>query len=182
TLRPAGRGEIADESANQAALVDSLMLVEAPVLRCEKCLLDVLGNVAERHPYPSLILFEHLRKAFAAPVEHDARAGKFNPLELRMIRKIGGGLLKKSNTCPGVPRRHGDFLVLAELPVCRLQVGKIDAVKSLVLARDRLWVVHGSRDEILDVDVLNVECLTHVRAARAQQLCHKFLILSRIEA
>src|SRR5262249_1877248 len=51
----------------------------------------------------------------------------------------------------------------------------------LVLA-DRLRVVHGGCDQLLEVDVLDVECLAHMRAARAQELRHLLLILSALEA
>ena len=158
------------------------MLVEAPVLRREKRLLDVLGNIGERYPHPPLVLFEHLRKAFAPAVEHDARAGKLHSLELRMVRQIGGCLVIKLDDSAEVRRRYRDFFVLAELPVCRLQICKIDAVKSFVLASDCLRVVHRGCDKILEVDVLDVECLAHVRTARTQQLCHNFLVLGTIEA
>src|SRR6266700_7547477 len=112
------------------------MLVEAPVLRREQRLLDVLGNICERYPSPPLVLFEHLRKAFAPAVEHDARAGKHHSLELRMVRQIGGCLVVKLDDSAEVRRRYRDFFVLAELPVRRLQICKIDAVKSFVLASD----------------------------------------------
>src|SRR4029434_9598012 len=51
-LRASGRGEIADEGANQAALVDSFVLIEALVLGRQKGLLHVLRNVGERPPDP----------------------------------------------------------------------------------------------------------------------------------
>src|SRR5262249_30937641 len=79
-----------------------------------------------------------------------------------------------------IDRRYGDGLVLAELAVCGLQIGKIDAVKSLV--GNGLRVVHCGGDEVLEVDVLDVEGLTHVGAARAQELRHELLILSAVEA
>src|SRR5262249_28915721 len=153
---------------HDALVVYFIMLEEALPPRREKSFLAVLGNGADPPPYPPLVLFEHLRKAFAAPVEHDARAGKFHSLELRMIRQIGGCfVVEKDKYTEGHPRPR-DFLVSSQLPVCRLQIGKIDAVKSLILAGDRLWVIHGSCDEVLDVDVFDVECLAHVRTARAQ--------------
>ena len=44
-LRAPGLGEVADEGADQAALVDALVLVEALVLGREERLLHVLRNV-----------------------------------------------------------------------------------------------------------------------------------------
>ena len=73
---PCGRpelGEIGDEGANQPALVDALVLVEALVLGRDERLLHVLGNVGERHPDAALVLLEHLGEALALAVEHHAR-------------------------------------------------------------------------------------------------------------
>ena len=51
-----------------------------------------------------------------------------------------------------------------------MQIGKIDAAEGLALPRDCLRVVHGRGDEFVEVDVLNVESLAHMGAARAEQL------------
>src|SRR5262245_9184928 len=92
-LRAPGGGEIADEGADQAALVDPLMLIEAFVLGRKKSLLHVLGDVGEWHPYPPLVLLEYLGEAFALAVEHDARARKLHALELGVIGQVGGRLV-----------------------------------------------------------------------------------------
>src|SRR5262249_59777538 len=73
-LRTPGRGKIADEGADQTALVDPLVLIEAFVFGREEGLLHVLRDVGEWNPYPPLVLLEHLREAFALAVEHDARS------------------------------------------------------------------------------------------------------------
>ena len=62
-----------------------------------------------------------------------------------------------------------------------MQVGEIDAAERLVLAGDRLRIVHGGGDELFEVDVLDVEGLAHMRAARAQQLRDLLLILRAVE-
>src|SRR5215813_8876806 len=64
-LRAPGRGKIADEGADQAALVDPLVLIEAFVLGREKSLLHVLRDIGEWNPHPPLVLLEHLREPFA---------------------------------------------------------------------------------------------------------------------
>src|SRR5262249_58341227 len=94
----------------------------------------------------------------------------------------GGRLVEELDQVAEIHRRYGDGLVLAELAVCGLQIGEIDAVKSLVLAGNGLWVVHGGGDEVLEVDVLDVEGLTHVGAAPAQGLGPELLILRAGEA
>ncbi len=45
--------------------------------------------------------------------------------------------------------------------------------RNALLSPDRLWVVHGGRDELVEVDVLDVEGLAHMRAARTQQRRHR---------
>ena len=106
----------------------------------------MLRNVGERHPNPPLVLFEHLGKAFAPAIEHHARAGKSHALELCMIGQIGRRLVVEIDDLGQVDGRYGDVLVLAELPIGRLQIGEIDAAKHLVLAGHRLRIVHGRGD------------------------------------
>jgi hypothetical protein len=145
-LRPSRGGEIADEGANQAALVDSLMLIEAFVLGREKGLLHVLRDVGEWNPHPPLVLLEHLREAFALAIEHDARARKVQALELGMVGQLGGRrLIVEVDDVAEVDRQHSDPLMLAELPVRHLQIGKIDPVKSLVLAGAMAVAISSSR-------------------------------------
>ena len=38
----------------------------------------------------------------------------------------------------------------------------------LAVAGDRLRIVHGGRDQLVEIDVLDVEGLAHMGAARAQ--------------
>src|SRR5262249_17215955 len=160
----------------------ALVLIEASVLGREKSLLHLLRDVGERHPDPPLVLLEYLGETFPPPVEYDARAGQPHALELGVIGQIGSRLVVEIDHVAEIHRRYGDGLVLAELAVCGLQIGEIDAVKSLVLAGNGLWVVYGGGDEVLEVDVLDVEGLTHVGAAPAQELRHELLIPSAVEA
>ena len=83
-------------------------------------------------------------------------------------------------TSPRSTAGAGHLLVLAELPVGGHQVGEIDATEGLALA-DRLRIVHRGGDEVIEVDVLDVEGLAHVRAARAQELRDLGLILAAVE-
>src|SRR5262245_37771103 len=120
-LRAPRTREIADEGADQAALVDALVLIKAPVLGRDNSLLHVLWEISEHHPYPPLVLLEHLGKAFSLAVEHDARARKLHTLELGMIRKVGSRLVVKVDDIAEINGRRRDFLALAELPIRRLQ-------------------------------------------------------------
>ena len=180
-LRAPGLRKVADEGADQPALVDPSVAIEALVLGREERLLDVFRNVAERDPLPPLVLLEHLREAFALAVEHDAGARQLEALELVVIGQVGDRLVVVVDDLAEIDGRHRHLLVLAKLTVGRLQIGKIDAAKRLVLAGHRLRIVHRRGDELIEVDVLDVEGLAHVRAARAQQPCHLFLIAGAVE-
>ena len=68
-----------------------------------------------------------------------------------------------------IDRRLFDLLALAELPVGDEQVAEIDAAERLDFAGHGLRIVHGGGDEVIEVDVLDVERLAHVRAAGLQQ-------------
>src|SRR5262249_36098634 len=73
-----------------------------------------------------------------------------------------------------------DLLVLAELPIGGLQVGEVDAAERLALA-DRLRIVQGGSDEVVDVEFLDVEGLERAGAAGAQELRHLPLGLVAVE-
>ena len=128
-----------------------------------------------------LVLLEHLRETLALAVEHDAGAGQLEALELGVVGQVGGRLVVEIDHLAEIDGRHRHLLVLAKLPVGRLQIGKIDAAKRLVLAGDRLRIVHRGRDQIVEVDVLDVEGLAHVRAAGAQQPRDLLLIARAVE-
>src|SRR5262245_46550300 len=179
-LRAPGGGEIADEGADQAALVDPLMLIETFVLGREKGLLHVLRDVGEWRPHPPLVLLEHLRKAFALAVEHDARSRTLEALEFGVIGQLAARLVVDIDYFPGLHRQHYDLLILAELPVRHLQIDEIDPAKRRILPNG-LRIVQGGCDQLLEVDVLDVECLAHVRAARVQQLRDLLLISHAIK-
>ena len=136
---------------------------------------------AEGNPFAPLVLLEHLREAFALAVEHHARARKFEALELGVIGQVGGRLVVVVDDVAEIDGRHRHLLVLAKLSVGRLQIGKIDAAKRLVLAGHRLRIVHRRGDKLIEVDVLDVKGLAHMRAARAQQLCDLLLIPGAVE-
>ena len=118
-LRAPGLREVADESPDQAALVDALVPIKALVLGREKRLLDVLRDVGEGNPFAPLVLLEHLREAFALAVEHHARARKFEALELGVIGQVGDCLVVVVDDLPEIDGRHRHLLVLAKLTVCR---------------------------------------------------------------
>ena len=91
-LRAARRGEVADEGADEAALVDALVLVEPLVLGGDERLLHVLGDVTERHPHAAVLGLEHFgvalrpcrrarssRRAASCPSASRGRAGRRPP-------------------------------------------------------------------------------------------------------
>jgi hypothetical protein len=155
--------------------------VKAFVFGHKERLLYVFGDVREGHPLAPLVLLEHLREAFALAVEHDAGARKLDSLELVVIGQIGDCLVVMVDDLAEIDGRHRHFLILAKLSVGRLQIGKIDTAKRLVLAGHRLRIVQRRGDELIEVDVLDVEGLAHMRAARAQQPRDLFLIPAAVE-
>jgi hypothetical protein len=94
--------------------------------------------------------------------------------------QVGCCLVVEIDDVAEIDGRSNDRLVLAKLPIGGLQVRKIDAAERLALA-DRLRIVERGRDELLEIDVLDVEGLEHMRAARAQQQRDLRLILCAIE-
>ncbi len=174
-------GKIADEGANDAALVNALVLVEALVLGGEEGLLHRLRNIGERHPHAALVLLEDLGKALAAPVEHNARARKLEAFELVVIGQICERLVVEIDHVTEIDRGRIDLLVLAELAVGDLQVCEIYAMKDLALAGNSLRIFHRGCDQLVEIDVLDIEGLAHMAAACAQELANPRLIGGAVE-
>ncbi len=179
-LRPPGVGEVADEGADQATLVDPLVLLKKRLSSAAtKALRTCSGMSASDDPDAPLVLLEHFREALALAVEHDAGARQLQALELGVIGQVGDRLVVEIDHVAEIDRRRRDLLVLAELPVGGEQVGEIDAAERLALAGDRLRIVHGGGDEVVEVDVLDVERLAHMGAARAQEARDLLLVAAR---
>src|SRR6266700_1616264 len=180
-LRPPGLGEAIDEGADQAALVDPVVLVEAFVLGREEGFLHVLGDIGERNPHSALVLLEDFGERPTVAVEEDAGTWKLHAFELGMVGQVSCRLVVEIDHVGEVDGRHRYFLVRAELTISCLQVAKIDSSKQLVLAGDRLRIIEGGGDEIVEIDVVDVEGLAHMRAARPQQLRGLVLIAAAVE-
>ena len=116
-LRPARIGQIADEGADDAALVDAVVLVEAPVLGGDEGLLHQIGNVAERHPDAPVAGLEHVGEFLPAAVEHHAHARQFPAFQHRLIRQIGRRIVEEIDDLAEIDDRLGERFVLAELLV-----------------------------------------------------------------
>ena len=141
----AGLGEIADEGADDAALVDAMVLVEAPVFGGDERLLHEVGNVAERHPDAPVAGLEHVGEILAAAVEHGAHARQLLALEALGSGRSAAALLKKSMTWPRSTTGLVMGLVLAELVIGGVEVGEVEAVKGLDVGAYRLGVVQRGR-------------------------------------
>ena len=180
-LRPARLGEIADEGADDAALVDAVMLEETPVLGGDESLLHEIGNGGERHPDAAVARLEHVGKISALAVEHHAQARQFPALQPGLVGQIGRRVIEKLDDLAEIDHRIGHALVLAELPVGGIEVGEIDAVKGLDVGAQRLRVVERGGNQAVQVDRFDIERLAHMGAAVAQNLHHFRLILPRVE-
>ncbi len=99
-MRAARLGQIADEGADDAAFVDAVVLIEAPILGGDEGLLHLIRNVGERHPDAPVAGLEHVGEILAAAVEHLAQARQFPALELVGSGRSVAALLKKSMTWP----------------------------------------------------------------------------------
>ena len=116
-LRPARIGEIADEGADDAALVDAVMRIEAPVFGGDEGVAHGFGNVSERNPQTPVAGLEHIGEIPALPVQHQAHARQSLVFENVLIRQISGRSVEKIDHLPHVDDRIRDRLVLAELVI-----------------------------------------------------------------
>ena len=171
-LRPAGIGKVADKGADDAALVDAVMRIEAAVLGGNEGLLYVYRNVGERHEDAPVARLEHVGELPALVVEHVAQIRQFVALEPPRIGQIGRGAVVEVDHLSDVDDRLGDGFVLAELMVGGVEVGKIDAVEGQKPGAHRLGIVERGRDEFVEIDRFDAEGLAHMGAAGAQNLHH----------
>ena len=78
----------------------------------------------------------------------------------------------------------GEFSTVSFLQNCSIgdvQIAEVHAAELGQTAGHRLRIVHRGRDQVVDIDVLDVERLAHVGAAGAQQRDDLVLILDRVE-
>src|SRR5207244_13585423 len=66
-------------------------------------------------------------------------------------------------------------------PVGHVEVGQPQSFECVHLAAQCLLVIHGSVNQFVQVDVLNVESLAHVGAAGTQKLRHLGAVTYRIK-
>src|SRR5262249_25646909 len=102
--------------------------------------------------------------------------GSLRPFSLLWSGRTEAALLYRSITSPRSTTGCLNRLVLAKLPVCRLQIGKIDATELVVLAAKRTRIVHCGVNEVIEVYILDLEGLDHVGAAGLEQFRHLLLI------
>ena len=97
-----------------------------------------------------------------------------------MVRQVGGRSVEEGDDRGDVDRPAFDRLVLAELAIGDVQVAEIDAAKGLDVARQGLRIAHRRVDEIVELQVLDLEHLAHMRAAGLQQ-CDDLGAIRRLE-
>ena len=180
-LRPAGLGDVGDEGADQAALVDALVLIEALVFGGDEGEPDVFGNLPERHPLAAVVGFEQLGEFLAFDVHHRAGAGKLQVLELVVVGQVRGDAVVELDHRLHVERRGLDQSVAAELLVGDGELVEIDAAERADFTGHGLRIGHRGVDQDVEIEILDVERLAHVRAAVLEQLHDLGLIVDRIE-
>src|SRR5579862_2919808 len=74
-----------------------------------------------------------------------------------------------------------DILVLAELMIGGVKIGKADAMERAGVGADRVRILQRRRYQVVEIDRLDTEDLAHMRTAVAQDLHHLGLVPNRIE-
>ena len=98
-----------------------------------------------------------------------------------MVGQVDGRLIVEFDHLADVHHRLGELLLLAELLVGEVQVGELDALERRNLAFDRLLVGHHRRDQVIEIDILDVEVLADGDAAVAQDTEHLGPVGDRVE-
>ena len=98
-----------------------------------------------------------------------------------MVGKLGRGLVVVGDHLGKVDGGRRHRLVLAELAIGAVQVAQVKSLQDLGISGDRLRVVHGGRDQFVEVQVLDIERAAHMGAAVAQDLRHLGLVGEGIE-
>src|SRR5271169_2234332 len=101
-------------------------------------------------------------------------------LQDRRVGQVGCSTVVKVDDCADVDDWADDRLVLAELVIGGLEVGEINAVKRLDVARG-FWIVHRCGYQVVEIYGLDVEGLLHLCAAVPQELDDPGLVLRRVE-
>ncbi len=180
-LRSSRVREVADEGADQSALVNAGVLEEALVLGGDKCVAHRFRDIGKLDPDAAIVRHVNLSKALALAVEDYAGARKPEVLKLHGVGQILDRAVVESDDLTKIDRRFFHFVDLAELPVGHVEVGQLQSFECLDLAAQCLLVIHGSGNQIVQVDVLNVESLAHVGAAGTQKLRHLGAVTYRIK-
>ena len=180
-LRPPRVGEIADKGADDAALVDTMMLIEAAVFSGDERLLHRLGNVSERYPNAPIAGLEHVGEIPPIAVQDNAHARQSSAFEHVLIGQIGHRSVEEVDDLSHVDDWIRDWLVLAELVIGSVEISEIETAKRLDLGAHCLGIVERGSNQLVEIDRFDVEGLLHMRAAVAQDLHDFVLILSRIE-
>ena len=174
-------GNVADEGADHTALVDSGMLEEALVFRRDERLLHVLGDVGELDPEAAVVWLVELGVGRAFHVIDVGKAGHAQRLELVVVGQAGDRHVVELDHLRDVDHLAFDLFLLAELPVGQEQVVELDAAKSVDLFVAAARVGHRGLDQAVEVELLDVERLAHVRAAVGQKLNDLGPVLHRVK-
>ncbi|MGY4573868.1 hypothetical protein ACVWY5_006938 [Bradyrhizobium sp. USDA 3256] len=148
-LRPSRVREVADEGADQSALVNAGVLEEALVLGGDKCIAHCFRDIRKLDPDAAIVRDVNLSKTLAPAVEDYAGARKPEVLKLRDVGQILDRAVVESDDLTKIDRRFFHFFDLAELPVGHVEVGQLQSFECLDLAAQCLLVVHGGGNQIV---------------------------------
>ena len=130
---------------------------------------------------PAVVRLVELGVGRALEVKHVGEARHAQGLELVVVGQAGDRHVVELDHLRDVDHLAVDLLVLAELPVGEEQVLELEPAERLDLLGAAARVGHRGLDQAVEVDLLDVERLAHVRAAVAQKLNDLGPVLHRIE-
>ena len=143
--------------------------------------LDVFRNLPERHPDTAVVGFEQLGELLALDVQHGAGAGQLHALEPVVVGQVRSNAVVELDHRLHVERRVFDQTVAAELLVGDCELVEVDAAECADFAGHGLRIGHRGVDQDIEVEVLDVERLAHVRAAVLEELRDLGLIMGGVE-
>src|SRR5687767_2119474 len=121
----------------------------------------------------------HLRKDILAPIQNCGSAREVEVTQHCGVRQVGQRSVVELDYLADIDWGIFDRFAVAVNSVCGMQIGKPEALE---LGRDRLWIVHDRRNEVVQVEIFYVEDLPKVGAALNQESSHDLLLMHWIEA
>jgi hypothetical protein len=128
-----------------------------------------------------VIGLEQLSELVALAVEHDARPRQLKVLQPHVIGQVRSDAVVELDHRLEIEARRVERFIAAELFIRDQEIIEIDAAERPDFAGDGFRVFHRGVDQRVEIEILDVEGLAHVRAAVFEELHDGGLIVNRIE-